>query len=499
MNLNFLAQLLGGASPAAGFSPAPPAPVQNAFGAAPPIPQPPAAPPMMPQQAVTGVPAPMPEAPQVNALQALNTGAPADAAIPAQAPPAAATPAPRERRSILDTVGRISDVLAKVGGADALYQPTLDQRQDRGFAIEDRARGIDMDKLKQSLTGLQIQEGQGQLSDAQNSRLGQAVRGLQAITAKNPQADISKIWPLLAEQAGVPVERAAAIGQAIAENPAIMAGLASTLGQAKEFGLQPFYYKDADGNLKAAQLGKDGSVQQIAVGDGATPIDPLKFVDTGGTMQGVGTRSGNTVRILPKTEAPGKVEDRASRENIAGRNNATQITIAGMPARGKAAEAAGNTAGMRKQAGELLDELDSIYTKLDNSGAAVNSDRGATGNVVARARSSGVGQLIEGFTGSKAQTLRDRVNSIRPSLMQSLAKATGMTGKQLDSNADVKLFMQTVTDPTKSVQANKQAIEGLRRFLAEQAATPAARPSGGSRSTPPAGRRNAGKPSVSNW
>lgn len=54
--------------------------------------------------------------------------------------------------------------------------------------------------------------------------------------------------------------------------------------------------------------------------------------------------------------------------------------------------------------------------------------------------------------------MRDRIGSIRPNLMQSIAQATGMTGKQLDSNADVKLFAQTVSDPTKSYEANIAAI-----------------------------------------
>jgi hypothetical protein len=68
-------------------------------------------------------------------------------------------------------------------------------------------------------------------------------------------------------------------------------------------------------------------------------------------------------------------------------------------------------------------------------------------------------------------------------LMQSLSKATGMTGRQLDSNADVKLFMQTVTDPTRSYEANMKAIEGLERFLKtsiKKPAAPAAKPAANS-------------------
>ena len=120
--------------------------------------------------------------------------------------------------------------------------------------------------------------------------------------------------------------------------------------------------------------------------------------------------------------------------------------------------------------------------------------------MVARTRSSVLGQLAEGAVGTQAQTQRDRIASIRPGLVQSIAKATGMSAKQLDSNADVKLWMQTVTDPTSSYQANVAALNGLERFVRTNSAKPTA--SAAPRNTPqrvkPRARAGA-KPSVSNW
>lgn len=399
----------------------------------------------------------------------------------------AAPPAGRPRHSFIDTIGRISDVLATVGGSQPLYQSGLDAQTARETGAAEQAR-------KAQMEGLKISSAQGELGDAGNVRLGQAVRGLQAITTANPSADISTVWPILAQQAGVDPQRAQMLGQQLATNPELLKGLAGTVGATKEFGLQPFYAKGPDGALQAYQLSKDGTIQPVKLPEGAAPIDPLKFVDTGGSMVGIGTRSGNPTRILPKTEKPGASLDREQRDRIATGRNQTQIQIAGMPARSKATDTTAS-AGKAKQAGELLDELDGIYTKLDKAGAAVNPNNSSVSNVIARARASGAGQFVEGTVGTEAQTMRDRVASIRPQLMQSLAKATGMTGKQLDSNADVKLFMQTVTDPTRSTQANRAAIAGLRRFLSEQAA-PAAAPAARAPIRP---RQGAGKPSVSNW
>lgn len=162
-----------------------------------------------------------------NVLSTLGTGGytPQPAPVP-QVPQQ--TEAPRQRRSLLDTVGRISDVLARVGGAEALYQPTLDAR-------EDRQRQINLDEMRRALTqqqiaagGIQQQQAQEQMQDAGRARIGQALGAL----AGNPNA--ATLWPQLAEQAGIPPEQAAQIGGLIQQRPDIIPALAASLGYAPE-------------------------------------------------------------------------------------------------------------------------------------------------------------------------------------------------------------------------------------------------------------------------
>lgn len=461
--------------------------------------------------------APSPEAPlapsampnAANLLQNLNVGAPADAA-PVAADPA--TRPARARSSVLDTIGRVADVLAKVGGADALYQPTLDARQDREISLGDHDRSVAMEKLK--LTGAQ-----DTLADAGRARLAQAVRGTQALLVANPGADIAKIFPALAARAGVDPAQAQELGAQLAANPQLLDGLAGFDDSSDKYGGNVVYGKDAQGNIVPFQMNLKGGRARAILPDGYTPVDPLKFVDTGNAQVGVDPRTGRTVTSLDKSADPNTVANNATRTDIARGNNRTQITIAGMPARAKPGTGTTTaTAGAREAVGATLDELTGIYGRLDKMGALVSPQRGAAGNVLSYLRASGPGQVVEGAIGTEAQTLRDRVASIRPQLMQQLAKATGMTGKQLDSNADVKLFMQTVTNPQSSYQANQAAIAGLRRLLASapnpssggnsggggnrslppRLGAPAARPA--ARPAPrPAARKPAGKPTVSNW
>lgn len=423
-----------------------------------------------------------------NILQSLE----APINVPVAAQPAQSAEAPRPRRSFLDTVGRISDVLAKVGGAEALYQPTLDARQDREIALGDHARQVDLEALRKTLVEQQIAAGGVEATAQENAMLGQAVRGLQAIAARG--GDINRAWPILARQAGIPDDRAAALGQVFAENPEALNGFASMLNAQKEFGLQPFYAQDAAGNLQAFQLGKDGTLQPITLPEGTSPIDPLKFVDVGNAQVGVGTRTGSPVRILPKGERPGFRGGQPINERPGFRGGRP---IAPPPEKAGAGSK-NDTSGMIETAQGNLNELRQIYADLNKMGAMVTPGQSSGANIAARVRASGAGQLVEGAIGTEAQTLRDRVNSIRPSLMQSIAKATGMTGKQLDSNADVKLFMQTVTNPASSFEANIKAIEGLERFLKVNAKRPNSAPAAPRRQKP-APRRGGGKPTVSNW
>lgn len=426
---------------------------------------------------------------QSNVLQAIggSPDAPQPAPVPQapQAQPAAApAEAPRQRRSLLDTVGRISDVLARVGGAEALYQPTLDAREDRANALADRQRGIDLDALRRTLVEQQIAAGGDEAQARGNAMLGAAVRGLQAIKARG--GDISAAWPILARQAGIPEDRASALGQIFAQNPNTVEAVAAMTGQEREFGMQPFYAQGPDGQLRAYQLGRDGSIQPIQLGEGETPIDPLRFVDTGGSQVGVGTRSGQVRRILPNSVSPDAAAGNASRERIASAGNASRERVAAT--RGANGQSGGN-AGMVETAQGNLNELRTIYGELRDMGALVSPGQSAGANIVARARASGVGQMLEGAVGTEAQVRRDRIASIRPALLQSIAQATGMTGRQLDSNSDVKLFMQTVTDPTASYEANMAAIAGLERFLAAHSRRDAPAPAAGPRAAPRGGQR----------
>lgn len=109
----------------------------------------------------------------------------------------------------------------------------------------------------------------------------------------------------------------------------------------------------------------------------------------------------------------------------------------------------------------LVGELSSMYDTLDESGGIVSDERGAVSNVASSIQASPVGQFVGGAIGTKNQTARDSVTMLRPRLVAAIMQATGMSARQLDSNAELKLQLTAATDPSKGVQANRKAMEWI--------------------------------------
>lgn len=397
---------------------------------------------------------------QSNVLQAIggSPDAPQPAPVP-QAPQQSAAPAeaPRQRRSLLDTVGRISDVLARVGGAEALYQPTLDAREDRSNMLEDRTRQIDLDALRSQIVKQQIAAGSDEATARGNAMLGAAARGLQAIQRRG--GDINAAWPLLARQAGIPEDRAQALGQIFAQNPQAVEAIAAMTGQEREFGVQPFYAQGPDGQLRAYQLGRDGSIQPIQLGEGETPIDPLKFVDTGGTQVGVGTRSGQVRRILPNSVDPNTRANIGSRERIAAAGNASRERIAAT--RG----AKGGDAGVSEAQQRIVSRLGSIrgaVDRLDRLGALVTPGETAS-NIGRRIRSSGPGQLVESFIGTDVSEQRQLIEQEANAIVAEMKVALELTGTMMDRPQEYQRYVNIINNPNTTKANMIKALDALER------------------------------------
>jgi hypothetical protein len=150
----------------------------------------------------------------------------------------------------------------------------------------------------------------------------------------------------------------------------------------------------------------------------------------------------------------------------------------------------------RKNVSGMVTNLYDMYDQLDKGGGITNPQDSALHNVGAWLSSSGVGQIAGQAVGSKNQSLRNNIEQTRPLLLSAIKNATGMSAQQMNSNAELKFYLNAATDPKLDVKANREALQRLDQMYGL---------SGQHQSNPmqpmpqPMQQPQAAKPTVSNW
>lgn len=137
--------------------------------------------------------------------------------------------------------------------------------------------------------------------------------------------------------------------------------------------------------------------------------------------------------------------------------------IPGGPADAKAQAAAQLKAGGATDLDVAISTLRDAYDRLEKGGGITSTKNGALGNAAAWASSSSLGQGVGKALGTDNQSARNDISMARPALLAAMMKATGMSAKQMDSNAELKLWLSTATDPTLDIESNRRALANIER------------------------------------
>ena len=105
--------------------------------------------------------------------------------------------------------------------------------------------------------------------------------------------------------------------------------------------------------------------------------------------------------------------------------------------------------------------LKNALDSLKSGGGITSTSKGVPSNVMAWTANTGVGQTLGQMGGTQNQKARDVISQARPLLLRSIMQATGMSAKNLASNAELKLWLSTATDPTKGYEANIEALNNI--------------------------------------
>jgi hypothetical protein len=143
-------------------------------------------------------------------------------------------------------------------------------------------------------------------------------------------------------------------------------------------------------------------------------------------------------------------------------------------------QAAGNlqkekTKGQAKeQLSGVVQQLNNSYTALEQGGGITSTAQGGLSNLGARLGSTGFGQAVGGALGTQNQRQRQEIEQTRPLLLNLIKDATGMTASQMNSNAEMQLYLKAATDPTLTVEANRSALANLDKMFGLGLAKPPA-------------------------
>src|SRR6185369_4168677 len=356
---------------------------------------------------------------------------------------------PRERRSVLDTLGRISDVLAKVGGAEALYQPTLDAREDRTIAQGDHARAVDLDALKKKLVEQQI--GQNTTADTnladdrQRAILGQAVKGLAAISARSGPAGVAAAWPQMAQMLGLDQAKTQEIGQALAADPeGTLTGLAAALDPTARSGSQAkelqVYGLLKQNNPELAEKYLAG----IASGKGAQEMTPYQQAQVNLAMrrQGFNEYKFQHPQVKPDAKAAAAEQDQVA-----------------------AAEAAV----------PIITSLRDAIERMKNSGSMNAPGQSAEGRVGAWAMQNVPG--LERITNPEGFSARQDFNRLTTQGIGSLLPLLGgikLGGKNIDAAKELDTWKNAITSAT-DYNSAMRALKGFEDRIEQLTSGPAAR------------------------
>jgi hypothetical protein len=115
----------------------------------------------------------------------------------------------------------------------------------------------------------------------------------------------------------------------------------------------------------------------------------------------------------------------------------------------------------KQQLSDIVGQLKTSYDTLLEGGGITSTTTGGRENIGAKIGTSAVGQFMGSALGTKNQEQRQVIEQTRPLLLNLIKEATGMSASQMNSNAEMQMYLKAATDPKLSYEANVTALQNL--------------------------------------
>lgn len=96
---------------------------------------------------------------------------------------------------------------------------------------------------------------------------------------------------------------------------------------------------------------------------------------------------------------------------------------------------------------------------LGASGGAISTQADTATNLWAAVKSTDVGQFVQRISGTEEQSIRNKIKTQKPALINAIRNATGMSAKAMDSNTELQFYLQQVGDEKTDTESQLFALK----------------------------------------
>jgi len=118
----------------------------------------------------------------------------------------------------------------------------------------------------------------------------------------------------------------------------------------------------------------------------------------------------------------------------------------------------------KRQVSSLLQKLRNAYETLNTAEAIPSSERGAFANVFDYLSTTGAGREVQRALGTAANKPLNEITGARKLLATAIKNATNMSAQEMNSNVELQLTLDALTDPTQGYESAISQIDTLEQL-----------------------------------
>lgn len=132
----------------------------------------------------------------------------------------------------------------------------------------------------------------------------------------------------------------------------------------------------------------------------------------------------------------------------------------------------------RKTVSTIVGKMRAAYETLDEMEAIPSEERGGVANFLDYMGATSGGREVQKMFGTEASKYLTQIQTLRKLLTTAIKNATGMSAQEMNSNVELQLTLDSLSDPTQGIEAALQTMRDLEELYGVPQRAPAPAPGG---------------------